>query len=221
MKKIGIVVAMTKEMYPFIESLSSVEKITLGVRTVYKFSIGENQLYMTQSGVGQIAAASATQFLIDKFEVDMILNFGLAGGLRKGFKACDCVIVERLVHYDFDTSQMDGTPVGRYLQYDDIYIYTDREMCNEISEKCGLEKVTCASGDKFVDLPENRRRLNTDFAADICEMESAAVLMTADFNKIPALIVKTISDMEEVSYIETAERACREFVSVINKVLDA
>jgi len=221
MKKIGIVVAMTKEMYPFIESLSDVEKIICGMRTVYKFLIGENQLYMTQSGVGQIAAASATQFLIDKFEVDMILNFGLAGGLRKGFSACDSVIVERLVHYDFDTSQMDGTPVGRYLQYDDIYIYTDRKMCNEISEKCGLEKVTCASGDKFVDLPENRRRLNVDFAADICEMESAAVLMTADFNKIPALIVKTISDMEEVSYIETAERACREFVSVIKKVLDA
>jgi adenosylhomocysteine nucleosidase len=54
--------------------------------------------------------------------------------------------------------------------------------------------VTCASADKFVGNREDKERLHRLYGADICEMESAAVLLTCLRGEVPCLMIKAVSD---------------------------
>ncbi len=152
-------------------------------------------LYVVHSGAGEIAAAAATQFLISEFDVDMIFNFGVVGGLTDDMAVSRACVVERIVHYDFDCSKIDGTEVGRYLNYPDVFIpVSDKLLKTALEKHPELRPVTCASGDKFVEGFEAKNRLHEQFGADICEMECAGIVITADRSGIPSLFIKMVSD---------------------------
>jgi adenosylhomocysteine nucleosidase len=109
-------------------------------------------------------------------------------------KARTC-IVERVVHYEFDTSPIDNCEVGRYLNYPDVYLPATAELVQKaVAIYPDLQVVTCASGDKFIADPEKKAALHTEFGADICEMEAAAIVLTCNRNNIPCLLIKTVSD---------------------------
>ena len=59
------------------------ETIQDGVYTVMVYPVGEYELYVLSSGVGEIAAAAGTQYLITKYNVELILNFGVVGALTE------------------------------------------------------------------------------------------------------------------------------------------
>lgn len=54
--------------------------------------------------------------------------------------------------------------------------------------------MVCASGDKFVGDAAEKLWLHNEFGADICDMESAAILLTCDRNRVPCLIIKAVAD---------------------------
>lgn len=152
-------------------------------------------LYVLNSGAGQVAAAAGVQFLISELEVELIVNFGVVGGLTEEMAQTRTCIVERVVHYEFDTSPIDNCEVGRYLNYPDIYLPATPALVKRALEIAPeLKAVTCASGDKFVATAEAKAALHTDFGADICEMEAAAIVLTCNRNRIPCLLIKTVSD---------------------------
>ncbi|AGE78689.1 5'-nucleosidase [Bacillus thuringiensis] len=68
------------------------------------FYIGEfmgTEVIITRSGVGKVNAAACVQTLIHKFNVDSIINTGVAGGLHPGVKVGDLVISTNVTHHDF------------------------------------------------------------------------------------------------------------------------
>ena len=149
-------------------------------------------LFVLNSGAGQIAAV---QFLISEFKVELIVNFGVVGGLTPAMSQTSSCVVERVVHYEFDTSPLDHCEVGRHLEYPDIYLPATPALVQKAVELCPeLTPVTCASGDKFVDGEAAKTALHKQFGADMCEMEAAAVVLTCDRNGIPCLLIKTVSD---------------------------
>ena len=152
-------------------------------------------VYALSSGAGEIAAASGTQLLITEFKVDVIVNFGVVGGLTPQMGVTRTCVVEKVVHYDFDTSPVDHCEVGRYLNYPERYIKATPELIEKALEvEPTLIKVACASGDKFIADPEKKAALHREFGADICEMEAAAIVLTCNRNKVPCLLLKTVSD---------------------------
>ena len=153
------------------------------------------ELNVVNSGVGELAAAAATQLLIDRYGVDLVVNFGVVGGLTEEMAKARTVIVEKVVHYDFDISQIDPLAPAQYPGFDSIYIPTTPSLVDRaVSLEPGLQRVTCASADKFVNTPEDKAALHTQFGADICEMESAGVVLTCSRCGIPCLVIKTVSD---------------------------
>ncbi len=152
-------------------------------------------LYVISSGVGEIAASAATQLLISEFNVDMILNFGVVGGLTEDISKSRLCIVDSVVHYDFDTSEIDNCEPARYIQYPSIYIPSDRNLLKKAIEiEPTLKPVICASADKFVGDPERKKALHEKYNAEICEMEAAAIIMTCDRNHVPCLLIKMVVD---------------------------
>ncbi|MBR2990828.1 MAG: 5'-methylthioadenosine/S-adenosylhomocysteine nucleosidase [Solobacterium sp.] len=190
------------------------------------FRTGTYDLYVVHSGAGEIAAAAATQFLISEFDVDVILNFGVVGGLTSDMAISRACIVERIVHYDFDCSAIDGTVPGRYLNYPDVYIPVNEELFRKARAiHPELRPVTCASGDKFVEGYAAKNALHEQFQADICEMECAGIVITADRSGIPSLFIKMVSDSvnggaeEFTKALDETSSACLDILDRIIRTL--
>jgi len=73
-------------------------------------------------------------------------------------------------------------------------------------------------------LQEKRKKKNCHniFNADICEMEAAGIVLTCNKNKIPCLLIKTVSDSitsgvsEFKNQINESARIC---IEITNKIL--
>ncbi len=193
---IGMIVAVAQEVGAMLEKMG--KPIKTEVITGYEvrvYEVNGHSLYVTQSGAGEISAASSTQLLISKYGCEMIVNFGVCGGLTDEMAVTRTAVVEKVVHYDFDTSEFDNCEVGRYMEYPDVYIPATKSLVEKACEvEPSLMKVTCASADKFVGDPDRKRELSASFGAQICEMEAAGILLTANRNGVPALLIKAVSD---------------------------
>lgn len=192
--KIGMLVAVEIDavLKKYGDTLTKVERPGY---EIYHYKVDNADIYALSSGAGEIAAASGTQFLITEFQVDLIVNFGVVGGLTPEMGVTRTCVVEKVVHYDFDASPVDHCEVGRYVDFPDLYIPATPELIERALEvEPSLKKVACASGDKFVADPEKKKALHEQFGADICEMEAAAIIMTCHRNQIPCLLLKTVSD---------------------------
>lgn len=198
-----------------------VEKEIAGYQ-VLEYKTSEYQLIVVSCGAGEIAAASGTQFLISEYKVDIVINFGVVGGLTEEMSKTKTCLVEKIVHYDFDTSAVDNIEAGRYFQYPDVYIPTDKLLLEKTKKLYPeLPLVICASADKFVADPDKKRELHRKYKADICEMEAAGIVLTCNRNQVPCLLIKIVSDgitggAEEFrETIDEAAEMCMEIVSEI------
>lgn len=194
MKNIGMVVAV--EIQAVLDKYGAqTEELSFPGYRVRKYQTEQYNLFVLDCGVGEIAAAAGTQFLISQFAVELVVNFGVVGGLTEEMKLAKTCIVERLVHYDFDTSALDHCEVGRYLNYPSVYIPATPELVEQALQICpSLKPVTCASADKFVDGAQSKQRLHKEYGADICEMEAAGIVLTCNRCGVPCLLIKTVSD---------------------------
>lgn len=224
MKTIGMLVAV--EIKAVLKKYGSrlVERHAAGY-TVLEYETEKYRMIILNSGAGEIAAASGTQFLISEYHVEMIVNFGVVGGLTEEMAKTSTCIVEKVVHYDFDTSAIDGVEVGRYLQYPDVYIPVDAlllERARALHPE--LTPVICASGDKFVAEPEKKRMLHRQYGADICEMEAAGIVLTCNRCSVPCVLIKVVSDSitggaEE--FRQTIDEAAEICLEIVQELIDA
>lgn len=199
--KIGMIAAMKSELEAALEKFGEpirkeeYKGFEISVYSVSPNGQAPNEIYVTRSGAGEIYAAGATQMLIDRYGAEAIVNYGVVGGLTDDMKITRTVVVDKIVHYDFDVSFIDNCEPGRYVNYPDIYLETDRSLLEAALKAVPtLEKVICASGDKFIADPEKKRELNRKYGAKICEMESAGIFLTADRAGVPVLMIKAVSD---------------------------
>ena len=127
--------------------------------------------------------------------MELIVNVGVVGGLTDEMSETKSCVVEKIVHYDFDITHMDGTLPGRYEEYDSPFIPATAALIERAEALYPeLKRVICASADKFVDGAEKKRELHRLFGADICEMEAAGIALTCNRAKVPFLMIKTVSD---------------------------
>ena len=194
--KVGVIVATKDELKPFIDVFGEPEPAFQKTRgyEAFRWYLGVgNYLYLVLSGPGEIAAASSTQYLIENFKVDGIINYGVAGGLSDQFAAGYIGVVEKVVHTDFDISLSGKHVVGQYPHAKSRYIRPAKEFIPRYLTE-DVNKLTCASADKFVGGGEPKARLRREFGADICEMEAAGILITCNRNNMPVTLIKAVSD---------------------------
>ena len=224
MKKIGMVVALEKELKAFLEKQTvEIKEEKSGAFSVIEFTLGKNEVICVKSGVGEIFAAAATQYLITAYKPDIIINFGVCGSLTKSLGLEKVALINGVVHYAFDTSAVDNVEAGRYEQFDDVVIKTDENLLAKALKAAGenLPCVICASADKFVADKDEKTYLKNTFGASVCEMESAGVLITCRNAGVPCLIIKAVSDGEggAEDYVKLARRAAGQYAGLITKLL--
>lgn len=224
MKKIAIIAAMSSEyelLTRYFGKCVNSEKYGLFDIDVYEKN--DKTVYFVKSGVGEIHAAAATQYVILKYGVDFVFNFGLAGGIGKNSVIGGTYLVKGVVHYDFDTNALDKTPIGKYSCFDSTIIETDLVLRKRVKEILpDIEEVICASGDKFVADEKFKSFLCEEFGASVCEMESAGILFTAKNANVPCLIMKAVSDSGASSdeFVEFLKKSNDEYARLVSALIE-
>ncbi len=193
-KRIGLIVAIEMdaifEHYKTWKELPSPPGFNL-----YLVERDTYDIYILRTGMGEIAASCGVQYLIAKWDVSYILNFGVVGGLTTDMKTQKICLVERVVHYKYDCSEFMDLAVGQVDGHDSIYLRTGESLLKSaMAAMEGVSPVTCCSGDKFVSTMEEKQYLHDTFSGDICDMESAGIVLACEANGVECLLMKAVSD---------------------------
>ena len=111
------IVAMEAEADAVKRHLSGMLKFEECGRTVYQGRFGEEETAVVVAGVGKVNAAAATQYAIDHFAPERIVNVGVAGGIDPKMNIADVFEVTKCFQCDFDLSSINQTPKGTPNEY--------------------------------------------------------------------------------------------------------
>lgn len=226
--RIAIITAMAEETLPILKKLGNVvAQDTLSGVLVRQIELEGNTIYLATSGIGEIRAALTVQLLRDLFDIDVVLNFGFVGALNNALDIAELVIAERVCHYQFDLSAIDGTLVGQYDNRDDRYFYLDQTLIDRVLSAIGIsmKKVTVASGDKFIADKNDKTVLKNEFNCDICDMEISGLALACERNNIPLLSIKVVSDKADesasASFLDVVKKGLSRYEQILPTILKA
>ena len=194
MKRIGLIVAV--EM----DAVKNALKEPLWEEEQYGFNLScyrlkDCELIVAHCGVGQLAASEASEYLILRYGVSMLFNFGVVGGLTEEISSTPFVFVKEVVHSDADLNFIDGLPLGQHDGYDSPYLTLDEDLLKIAKQTLPcVPLVRCASGDGFIGKEEDKRNLHRTFDADICDMELAGVVYCAKRFGVKVFSCKMVAD---------------------------
>lgn len=202
---IGIIGAMKQEVICLQEQMCTDEIVKKAGMEFHKGTLCGKDVVIVQSGIGKVNAALCAQMLVDLFEVDTLMNTGIAGSLDAQINIGDMVISTDAVQHDFDTSVF-GDPLGQVANMD-VYAFPADEalgrLAQEVNEKVNPDIQTfrgrIVSGDQFVSSKEKKEQLVEVFQGKCTEMEGAAIAHAAYLNQIPCVIIRAISDKADNS----------------------
>ncbi|MDD2958807.1 MAG: 5'-methylthioadenosine/adenosylhomocysteine nucleosidase [Lachnospiraceae bacterium] len=231
MKKTGIIGAMDVEV--------AVLKKDMKVRKVCRaagmeFCEGElkgREVVVVRSGIGKVNAAVCTQILIDRFQVDAIINTGIAGSLNAEINIGDVVISTDVVHHDMDAVNF-GYPLGQIpqmdvfsFQADEALAQTAARVCEKVNPEIKVFRGRIVSGDQFIADKETKNRIVENFHGFCTEMEGAAIAQASYLNQVPFVIVRAISDKADDSaamdYPAFEKKAVEHSVRLLEGLMEA
>jgi len=225
MKYIGIIAEMNEEV-------DAIKKIMtdISVKGIYEleFIIGKingKEVVLVKCGVGKVNAARTTQILLNNFDIEHVINVGTAGSLNENIEIGDVVIGEKLVQHDFDITAAGRekgyiTDVGKYFYSDKNLIEKTKQTIENMNENFNAFIGTIATGDIFVQDIQVKDRIKAEFDADCAEMEGAAIAQVCTLDKIPFIVIRSISDKPNgknaVDFEKYLELACERYTKFID-----
>lgn len=205
--KIGIFGAEEQEVQLLKEYFTG-SLIKIADLNFFEGTIMNQKIVLVCGGIGKVNAALCSQILISQFKVDALINTGSAGALLDGLEVFDIVLSTDAVQHDVDASCF-GYPRGQVPKTESPFWQADTklkktaleafkilqaESSDENIKRLKLVEGRIASGDVFVSEAKIREKIIKEFNPACVEMEGAAVAQVCSINKIPFLILRSMSD---------------------------
>ena len=225
-KKIGIIGALSIEIQLLKENLKIIDLVKYAGFEFYICSKNNSIIVITACGVGKVNAASCTQVMIDKFSVDVIINTGVAGGLRKDLKTCDIIISEDITYHDVRPEQL-----KKFSPYKETFNADDelKALALRAYKKCNFKESNCfvgriVTGDCFVSDEILKASIIATYKPCCVEMEGAAIGHVAVINDIPFLVIRCISDHaneeKDLTYSIFEQKASYQSANLLLKMME-
>lgn len=196
MKTIGIIGAMPSEL----KDIQNVQKDSVSSEiagfTFVESMHGANKIVTACCGIGKVNAAVCTQVMIDRFQVDCIINTGIAGGMHSDVKLCEIVVSSSVLPHDLDAHFLaDYPPYCAEFAADAQLQAAAKAICTEQGIPVHSGKIV--SGDAFITDSAVKAQLKEKYAPYAVDMETAAVGQCAWRNQVPFVSVRCISDLAD------------------------
>lgn len=205
---LGIIGAMDEEVAKLKERMQDVVVETKASMDFYKGIMDGKELVVVRSGIGKVNAAICTQILCDVYQVDAVINTGIAGSLNAQIDIGDIVLSTDALQHDMDATGFGYAP-GVIPRMETSTFVADEKLrklakqcCERVNTDIKVFEGRVVSGDQFVSDKETKAFLLDIFEGDCTEMEGAAIAQAAYLNHIPFLIIRAISDKADDSATE-------------------
>ena len=197
---LGIIGAMEVEVATLKENMKIESVNTKAGMEFFKGTIAEKNVVIVKSGIGKVNAGICTQILVDDYNVDAVVNTGVAGSLNNDINICDIVISKECLEHDMDVTPL-GYEKGVIPDMETSVFTADRHLIEVAKKAVALAELDVnivegkvVSGDQFIGTAEKKQYLRKQFNGDCAEMEGASIAHTAWLNKVPFLVIRAISD---------------------------
>lgn len=196
---LGIIGAMEIEIYAINEKIENRQERVINSITFVCGTINGVEIVSAVCGMGKVNAAICAQTMILLYNVDVIINTGVAGAISDELNVGDMVVANSLYEHDLDITPL-GYPLG-YIGGDNITeIPSDQALTKKLFD-CARATVgnkvimgVIVSGDQFINSLEKKRFLRETFDASACEMEGAAIGHVCYANNVGFGVIRAISD---------------------------
>ena len=198
--KIGVIGAMNEEVASLKEAMDITNTETIADMEFCEGKLNDKDVVVVQCGMGKVNAGLCAQTLIREFNVNYIINTGVAGSLSNELDIKDMVVSTEAVQHDFDVSPI-GFEKGEIpytglnaFPADETLRKLAVETINEIAPDCKVLEGRICSGDQFVYTSEQKENIINQFGGLCCEMEGGSIAQTCYLNHVPYVIIRAISD---------------------------
>lgn len=208
--KFAIICALLDEAKPFLfflknkgtlKILKKTSKISLFIFSFSKplFFLNKkiDKLYIYVSGVGKTNASHATSILINKYNVNFLINVGLVGLANKTFDLCIPIFVNKSIYHDVDLTDFNYR-IGQLPNLPQIYkplnyktIFTKKDLDKNFSK---YYEGNIATGDQFITEKSFLKILTSLNWIDAFDMELASIMQVCFIEKVKVLAIKFGSD---------------------------
>ena len=219
-----IIVAMEEELSCLLEQIEY-QTIKIEEETRYIFYKNNEEYLICLGKIGKVNTAFYLGQLSKEYNIKKIYNIGTSGGIATCLNICDVVIANAVKYLDVDVTgfnyelgQIPGSPVEFIC---DTSFLNKSLITNGFNLHIGL----IGSTDSFI----TKKNLNS-FPIEkskplAMEMESGAVLQVANKLKIPAVVIRSISDIvttenNSKDFDLNLKKSCRNCVNILLQIID-
>lgn len=191
--KIGIIVAMDKELSLLLPLMTDMSEITMNGFAFHTGALAGHDIVTCKCGIGKVNAAVGALTLIENFHPMMIVNTGVAGGTgatADPARVLDVVLASEIAYHDVWCGP--GTVPGEAAGCPARFVCP---LPSEIRSQLNVKEGLLASGDIFVDNPDDLRRILALYPdAKAVDMESAAIAQVCYIKNVPFVCIRVVSD---------------------------
>ena len=194
--RIGLIVAMEKEMVQLRSLLSEVREHTDDRQVVVSGVIGNNEIFLQQCGIGKVNAAVGCSSMIHTYLPDCVISTGCAGGASTELEVTDVVVGTDYVYHDVYCGK--DVEYGQFVGMPPRFVadktLVEKALTLDVGTRIHAGRI--ASGDWFVDSKDKIRSILDKFPdAMAVDMESCAIAQTCFLYGVPFVSFRVISDI--------------------------
>lgn len=227
--KIGVIGAMEEEVHLLRASLDSVNTEEVANCEFTSGTYKGQEVVLLKSGIGKVNAAMSTTLLLQKFQPDVIINTGSAGGFDADLEVGAIVISDEVRHHDVDVTAF-GYEMGQVPQLPAAFLSSADLMDHAIQavEELGEHAYAVgliATGDSFMDDAERVEKVRGHFPGmKAAEMEAAAVAQVCHQFGTPFVVIRALSDIagkqSNISFEEFLPVAAKHSTQIVLNVIE-
>lgn len=221
--RIGIIGAMEVEISILRENIGD-ETINVNGIDYFVGHLGKNEIIICKCGMGKVNASISATIMIKEFDVDVVINTGIAGGYML---PCETVVLAKSLRYHdveatifgYRPGQVPGMPY-EYLPSADYSLLLKKAL-NNLGVKYVEENVY--TGDQFITDVNKIISFDKDKPAAF-EMEGAAVAQSCMRLGVDFVTLRFISDdvlhpNQEMEYLKFEEKMANLSANICLNVL--
>ena len=227
--KIAVIGAMEEEVELLRATLENATTETIANSEYTQGTYKDKDVILLKSGIGKVNAAMSTTILLEKYQPDVVINTGSAGGYDENLDVGAIVISDEVRHHDVDATifgyemgQVPQMPAG--FKADARLMEVAEQAVAEVGEHQSATGLI-TTGDSFMNDPIRVEKVRGYFPTmKAVEMEAAAVAQVCYQFATPFVVIRALSDIagkqSDISFDEFLPIAAKHSTQVVLKAIE-
>jgi len=219
--KIGILCAGDSELAPFLPHIQGCKISKKAMLDFYEGTINGVSIVTLFCGVCKTNAAIATQILIDRYHVDIIINAGTAGGMDESLAIFDTVIATEVAHHDVHEgilTEFHPWMSSVFFQSDNLLLALSKQAVKRLPSEHKIYYGRMVTGECFI-TDDGRDEINAVFKPLTVDMETASIAHVCYVNQLPFIAIRTVTDTATHSGVAHFEKNVSIAAEISKKVV--